>query len=70
MTIKKRSSLNHGCQDVPYLNIFITLQIKILAIRDSRHKKNFTNPGLQHLAENFFVNLNYQDLKTCLLINK
>ena len=41
MTIKKRSSLNYGCQDVPHLNIFITLQIKILAIRDSRHKKTF-----------------------------
>ena len=33
-------------------------------------EKFITNPGLQHLAENIFVNLNYQDLKTCLLINK
>ena len=33
--------------------------------------ENFiTNPGLQHLAENIFVNLNYQELKTCRLINK
>ena len=29
MTIKKRSSLNYGCQDV-HLNIFITLHKKLL----------------------------------------
>ena len=34
MTIKKRSSLNYGCQDVPHLNIFITLQIKKLCTDD------------------------------------
>ena len=33
-------------------------------------EKFITNPGLQHLAENIFVNLNYHDMKTCQLINK
>ena len=33
-------------------------------------EKFITNPGLQHLAEHIFVNLNYQDLKNCRLINK
>ena len=28
------------------------------------------NPGLQHLAENIFLNLNYKDLKSCHLINR
>ena len=28
------------------------------------------NPGLQHLAENIFLNLNYQDLQSCQLINR
>ena len=28
------------------------------------------NPGLQHLAENIFLNLNYGDLKKCQLINQ
>ena len=28
------------------------------------------NPGLQHLAENIFLNLNYEDLKKCKLINQ
>ena len=27
------------------------------------------NPGLQHLAEKIFWNLNYNDLETCRLIN-
>ena len=30
----------------------------------------FNNPGLQHLAENIFLNLNYADLKKCHLINQ
>ena len=28
------------------------------------------NPGLQHLAENIFSNLNYQDITSCQLINQ
>ena len=32
--------------------------------------ENFTNtPGLQHLVENIFLNLNYEDLHSCQLIN-
>ena len=38
---------------------------------EKRYLENFiNNPGLQHLAERIFVNLNYQDLKDCRLINK
>ena len=32
-------------------------------------EKFITNPGLQHLAENIFVNLNYQNLSLCQEIN-
>ena len=28
------------------------------------------NPGLQHLEENIFLNLNYEDLKKCQFINQ
>ena len=28
------------------------------------------NPGLQHLAENIFLNLSYEDLKKCRMINQ
>ena len=28
------------------------------------------NPGLQHLAENIFLNLNYQTLETCTKVNE
>ena len=28
------------------------------------------NPGLQHLAENIFLNLNYEKLKICQMINQ
>ena len=28
------------------------------------------NPGFQHLAENVFLNLNYEDLKKCRMINQ
>ena len=31
--------------------------------------KIINNPGLQHLSENIFLNLNYEDLKKCQLIN-
>ena len=33
-------------------------------------EKIINNPGLQHLAENVFLNLNYADLKKCQLINQ
>ena len=33
-------------------------------------EKIINNPGLQHLAENIFLNLNYEDLKKCQLINQ
>ena len=33
-------------------------------------EKIINNPGLQHLAENIFLNLNSEDLKKCQLINK
>ena len=33
-------------------------------------EKIITNPGLQHLAENIFWNLNVEDLKICGLINQ
>ena len=33
-------------------------------------EKVINNPGLQHLAENIFLNLNYADLKKCQLINQ
>ena len=33
-------------------------------------EKIINNPGLQHLAENIFLNLNYADLKKCQLINQ
>ena len=33
-------------------------------------EKIINNPGLQHLAENIFLNLNYEDLKSCELINQ
>ena len=33
-------------------------------------EKIINNPGLQHLAENIFLNLNYADLKKCHLINQ
>ena len=33
--------------------------------------ENFlNNPGLQHLAENIFLNLNYKDLDACQLVNR
>ena len=33
-------------------------------------EKIINNPGLQHLAENIFLNLSYADLKKCQLINQ
>ena len=33
-------------------------------------EKIIKNPGLQHLAEDIFLNLNYSDLKKCQLINQ
>ena len=33
-------------------------------------EKIIKNPGLQHLAENVFLNLNYSDLNKCQLINQ
>ena len=33
-------------------------------------EKIITNPGLQHLAENIFWNLNVEDLKICRIINQ
>ena len=33
-------------------------------------EKIINNPGLQHLAENIFLNLNGEDLKACQLINR
>ena len=48
----------------------MTLSLYITSTDQLNFEKFITNPGLQHLAENIFVNLNYQDLKTCLLINK
>ena len=33
-------------------------------------EKIINNPGLQHLAENIFLNLKSEDLKKCQLINK
>ena len=33
-------------------------------------EKIINNPGLQHVAENVFLNLNYEDLKKCQLINQ
>ena len=33
-------------------------------------EKIINNPGLQHLAENIFLNLNYADLNQCQLINQ
>ena len=33
-------------------------------------EKIINNPGLQHLAENIFLNLNSEDLKQCQLINQ
>ena len=33
-------------------------------------EKILSNPGLQHLAENLFLNLSSADLKKCLLINQ
>ena len=33
-------------------------------------EKIIKNPGLQHLAENIFLNLNYANLKKCELINQ
>ena len=33
-------------------------------------EKIINNPGLQHLAENIFLNMNYADLEKCHLINQ
>ena len=33
-------------------------------------EKIINTPGFQHLAEKMFLNLNYEDLKTCQLINQ
>ena len=33
-------------------------------------EKIINNPGFQHLAENIFLNLNYEDLKKCQFINQ
>ena len=33
-------------------------------------EKLFEIPGLQHLTENIFLNLNFKDLISCLQINK
>ena len=32
-------------------------------------EKFINNPGLQHLAENIFLNLKYRDLEACRLLN-
>ena len=36
----------------------------------SKMESIITNPGLQHLAENIFWNLGFEDLKICRLINQ
>ena len=30
----------------------------------------FNNPGLQHIAENIFGNVNYEDLEVCRSVNQ
>ena len=41
-----------------------------LSKNDNTLEKILNNPGLQHLAENIFGNLNFQYLKICRGINK
>ena len=41
-----------------------------LSKNDNKFEKILNNPGLQHLAENIFDNLNYDDLEICQGINQ
>ena len=41
-----------------------------LSKNDNTLEKILNNPGLQHLAENIFDNLNFEDLVVCLEINQ
>ena len=45
--------------------------VENISIQFSLKMENIiNNPGLQHLAENIFLNLNYANLKKCELINQ
>ena len=46
------------------------MTLSIYIVEESYYFETFiTNPGLQHLAENIFGNLNYQNLSTYQQIN-
>ena len=58
------------------INVFID-DIITEAFNENEHKPIIPRmetliktPGLQHLAENIFLNLNYQEVKTCGLLNE
>ena len=58
---------NHISPKVQTTEIF---QISQKYQRLQKMEKIFSNPGLQHLAENIFWNLDVKDLKICVMINQ
>ena len=62
------STANQDCTPPPSKKLRVELKI------DNKSKSNLENliniPGLQHLAENIFFSLNYDDLKSCQLLNR
>ena len=52
-------------------HLFMDCIVENISIQFSLKMENIiNNPGLQHLAENIFLNLNYANLKKCELINQ
>ena len=67
--------MKEGFDPQYYINVFID-DLITEAFDENENKpiiprvESFINtPGLQHLAENTFLNLNYQDIKACGLLN-
>ena len=62
------STANQDCTPPPSKKLRVELKI------DNKSKSNLENlvniPGFQHLAENIFLSLNYDDLKSCQLLNR
>ena len=54
-----------------FIDDIINEAFDVNALQPAKQKvETFINtPGLQHLAENIFLNLKYRDLKSCALLN-
>ena len=61
-----KRSRDKSCKELPANN----KKPKLVANSEIIMEQIVNNPGLQHIIENIFLNLNYKDLMTCKLVNK